>query len=219
MIEDKMAARLGWAIPAVTITLSTLVHAVSGNARAIPFFISEGDHPGLERWIFTAGLAFSGLVLMWVSWRLFQVKREGSRWYWIHLSLIAGLWVGGNLTIMSFMDMYDHPEMHIITALNVFHFGLAWGVLAHLAVKDGNPTGKKLRMASILIAFTSFWIMTWAMGNAFEENPEALKPPLALSEVQNWIDYAAPAEYLLVVGFILTLASFEKDFDSDEEEE
>ena len=103
--------------------------------------------------------------------------------------------------------------------MNVFHFGLAWGVLAHLAVKDGNPTGKKLRMASILIAFTSFWIMTWAMGNAFEENPEALKPPLALSEVQGWIDYAAPAEYLLAAGLILTLASFEKEFDSDEEEE
>ena len=30
MIEDRLAARLGWAIPAVTITLSTIVHILSG---------------------------------------------------------------------------------------------------------------------------------------------------------------------------------------------
>ena len=115
---------------------------------------------------------------------------------------------------MAFFDMYDHIELHIITALNVFHFGLIWAVLAHLGMRDAHPTGKKLRYASISLAFISFGVMTWSMGKAALENPDSLRQVATMSEVQHWIDYAAPAEYLLVIGFILTLASFESELTS-----
>ena len=219
MIEDRLAARLGWAIPAVTITLSTIVHILSGNNRAFPFFISETDHPGLERWIFTIGLSVTGLVLCWTSWRLYQVRKETARKLWIFAALVCGVWVGGNLTAMSFLDMYDHLELHVVTALNVFHFGLAWGVITHIAISDGNRFGKKLRYASISLSFIAFAVMSWSMGEAFIENPEALNSLDTMSEVQHWIDYAAPAEYLLAIGFFLTLASFEFDIESPSEQE
>ena len=40
--------------------------------------------------------------------------------------MLSGIFVGGNLALMAFWDMYDHLTLHITTALNVFHFGLAW---------------------------------------------------------------------------------------------
>ena len=218
MIDDRYCARLGWTIPAATIALSSIVHAISGNARAIPFFISESDYPGLERWIFTIGLSITGLILIFTSWRIFSVHRENARWYWLHLSMLCGMWVGGNLFLMSFMDMYDHLELHIVTALNVFHFGLAWGILTHIALKDGSHIGKKIRYYSVTLSFIAFSIMTWTMGRAFDENQNAMLDG-DLNAVQEWIDYAAPAEFLLAIGFFLTLGSLEFDLISSDEEE
>ncbi len=39
-VADKMLARLGWTVPAVTLTLAMLINWLSGDARAVPFFIS-----------------------------------------------------------------------------------------------------------------------------------------------------------------------------------
>ncbi|MDP6870412.1 MAG: hypothetical protein QGI21_06555 [Candidatus Poseidoniaceae archaeon] len=217
MNNNQLSARLGWLVPAITITLSCTIHALSGNARAIPFFISESDFPGLERWVFTIGLSITGLILIWTSWNVFVQHKNNARWYWLHLSMLCGMWVGGNLFVMSFMNMYDHLDLHIVTALNVFHFGLAWGVLTHIALKNGSKIGKKIRYYSVTLSFLAFWIMSWAMGLAYDENKEALLEG-DLTAVQGWIDYAAPAEFLLAIGFFMTIASMEFDMQNDEEE-
>ena len=219
MIEDRFAARLGWIIPAVTIALSSLIHALSGDKRAFPFFISEADYPGLQRVVFTGGFTLTGLVLMYVSWRLFQVNKDRGRWYWMHLSMLCGVFVGANLVLMAFMDMYDHLDLHIITALNVFHFSLAWGVLTHLGMKEGNQKGKNLRYMSIALGFIAFFGMTYAMGLGIEAHPEFLDSKNNMNIIQPWINWAAPLEYLLAISFMLTLGSFESDMNSDDEEE
>ena len=89
MIEDKLAAKLGWILPTITIILSSAIHLVSGNYRDFPFFISESDYPGLERYVFTIGFFVTGIVLMYLSWRLFEVNKTSARWYWMHLSLFS----------------------------------------------------------------------------------------------------------------------------------
>ena len=94
MIEDKSAARLGWSIPALTIVASSIVHLLSGNFRDFPFFISEADYPGVERVIFTAGFAISGIILTYLSWVVFKNNKDNSRWYWMYISLICGVSVG-----------------------------------------------------------------------------------------------------------------------------
>ena len=218
MIEDKLAAKLGWLIPALTIGLSTLVHLLSGDYRAFPFFISEADYPGLQRVIFTSGFVVAGIVLIYVSWRLFWLNRKRGRWYWMHLSMLCGTFVGGNLAIMAFMDMYDHIELHIITALNVFHFSLAWGVVTHLGMKNGNQRGKNLRYLSITLGFIAFIGMSHAMGLAVKAHPEFLDTD-DLNLIQPWINVAAPMEYLLAISFMLTLGSFSADMNPDDEEE
>ena len=218
MIEDKLAAKLGWLIPALTIGLSTLVHLLSGDYRAFPFFISEADYPGLQRVIFTSGFVIAGIVLIYVSWRLFWLNRKRGRWYWMYLSMLCGTFVGSNLAIMAFMDMYDHIELHIITALNVFHFSLAWGVVTHLGMKNGNQRGKNLRYLSITLGFIAFIGMSHAMGLAVKAHPEFLDTD-DLNLIQPWINVAAPMEYLLAISFMLTLGSFSADMNPDDEEE
>ena len=218
MIEDKLAAKLGWLIPALTIGLSTLVHLLSGDYRAFPFFISEADYPGLQRVIFTSGFVIAGIVLIYVSWRLFWLNRKRGRWYWMHLSMLCGTFVGANLAIMAFMDMYDHIELHILTALNVFHFSLAWGVVTHLGMKNGNQRGKNLRYLSITLGFIAFIGMSYAMGLAVKAHPEFLDTD-DLNLIQPWINVAAPMEYLLAISFMLTLCSFSADMNPDDEEE
>ena len=218
MIEDKLAAKLGWLIPALTIGLSTLVHLLSGDYRAFPFFISEADYPGLQRVIFTSGFVVAGIVLIYVSWRLFWLNRKSGRWYWMHLSMLCGTFVGANLAIMAFMDMYDHIELHVLTALNVFHFSLAWGVVTHLGMKNGNQRGKNLRYLSITLGFIAFIGMSYAMGLAVKAHPEFLDTD-DLNLIQPWINVAAPMEYLLAISFMLTLGSFSADMNPDDEEE
>ena len=218
MIEDKLAAKLGWLIPALTIGLSTLVHLLSGDYRAFPFFISEADYPGLQRVIFTSGFVIAGIVLIYVSWRLFWLNRKMGRWYWMHLSMLCGTFVGANLAIMAFMDMYDHIELHVLTALNVFHFSLAWGVVTHLGMKNGNQRGKNLRYLSITLGFIAFIGMSYAMGLAVKAHPEFLDTD-DLNLIQPWINVAAPMEYLLAISFMLTLGSFSADMNPDDEEE
>ena len=219
MIEDKLLARLGWALPAMTILLSTLAHLMSGEYRAFPFFISEADFPGLQRIIFTAGFSLTGIVLIYLSWRLFQVNKNHTRWYWMHLSMLSGIFVGANLTIMAFMDMYDHLEEHILTALNVFYFGLSWGVITHLAMKDFSDKSKNLRYLSISLGFISLIGMTYSMNLGLKENPDFIDGEWDLDKMQPWINWAAPFEYLLATSFMLTLASFGSDINPIEEEE
>jgi len=156
MIDDKLAARLGWALPLATIFLSSSIHLISGNNRAFPFFISEADYPGIERYIFTIGFFFTGIALMYVSWRLFQVNKSRTRWYWMHLSLLAGITVGINLSLMAIWDIYDHEKLHVFAASNIFHFGLGWGVVTHLAMKDASQRSKNLRYISVSAAFVGF---------------------------------------------------------------
>ena len=200
MIEDRLLARLGWVLPALTIFLSTLVHIVSGDYRDFPFFISEADYPGIQRIIFTGGFALTGIVLM-------------------YLSLLSGIFVGANLAVMAFMDMYDHIEIHVATAVNVFQFGLAWGLFTHLAFKDGSQRSKNLRYMSISLGFIGFFGMSYAISLGLKKYPEFIDGGWDMAAMQPWINWAAPLEYLLAVSFFLTLYSFESEVLQKSEEE
>ena len=45
-LSDRSLARMGWLMPLLTVVFSMSVHLLSGNARDVPFFISESDYPG-----------------------------------------------------------------------------------------------------------------------------------------------------------------------------
>jgi hypothetical protein len=214
-VADTMLARLGWAVPAVTLSLAMLIHWLSGDARAVPFFISESDYPGPQRILFTSGLFISGFIICAVSFRMWWTQRQDCRPRLLFISMLCGFYTGVNISLMAFANMYDFLEFHIFTALGVFQVGMLWALMAHLALPNAQKKGKILRWIAIIISFISFNVMTSALKDAVDgmSKAEAQDALIQLTPLQSAIDIAAPAEYFLVIGLFIALASFESDLE------
>ena len=212
-VADTTLARLGWAVPAVTLTLAMLIHWLSGDARAVPFFISESDYPGPQRIIFTSGVFISGFIICTVSFRMWWTQRQDCRPKLLFISMLCGFYTGVNISLMAFANMYDFLELHIFTALGVFQVGMAWALVSHLALPNAQKKGKMMRWIAMIVSFISFNVMSSTLANAVKgmtsaERQDAL---IQLTPLQSAIDIAAPAEYFLVIGLFLAIASFESD--------
>ena len=214
-VADKMLARLGWTVPAVTLTLAMLIHWLSGDARAVPFFISESDFPGPQRILFTSGLFISGFIICTVSFRLWWTQRQDCRPKLLFISMLCGFYTGVNISLMAFANMYDFLELHVFTALGVFQVGMLWALMAHLALPNAQKKGKVLRWVAMIVSFISFNVMTSALKDAVKgmSKAEAQDALTQLTPLQHAIDIAAPAEYFLVIGLFIALASFESDLE------
>lgn len=220
-LSDLTIARIGWLLPAIIAPMAMIVHIVSGNSRAFPIFISESDYPGLERWIFTIGLSCAGIVQMLFAYRMWYSMKNRSRKKLMHISLICGLFTGGNLVVMSFADMYDHLTLHVLTASNVFQGGMVWALLAHFSLPNANVRGKKIRVWGMVISLVSFIIMTQSIIRAIKdlENFGLEQDTMfTLNSIQGTVDIAAYAEYGLFIGLIMALYSFEYDIKNRNDE-
>ena len=89
-LSDLTIARMAWLLPAITVPMAMLVHILSGNFRTFPIFISEADHPGLERWIFTIGFCCAGLIQMFFAYRMWHSMRHIGRRKLMHITFICG---------------------------------------------------------------------------------------------------------------------------------
>ena len=212
-VNDSTIARLGWALPAVTLTLAMLIHWLSGDARAVPFFISESDYPGLQRIIFTSGVFISGFIICTVSFRMWWTQRQDCRPKLLFISMLCGFYTGINISLMAFANMYDFLELHVFTALGVFQVGMAWALVSHFALPNAQKKGKMMRWLAMVVSFISFNVMSATLAGAVKgmttaERQDALTQ---LTPLQSAIDIAAPAEYFLVIGLFIALASFESD--------
>lgn len=214
LVKDSTLARLGWSLPTLTLTVAMLIHWLSGDARDVPFFISESDYPGLQRVVFTSGLFIGGFILCAVSFRMWWTLRQDSRPKLLFVSMLCGFYTGVNLSVMAFANMYDHLEIHVFTALGVFQVGMFWAFITHLALPNAHKKGKIMRLVAIAISVISFNVMNSSIANAVKDmsREDAQTALVELSpEIQHAIDIAAPAEYFLVIGLFVALASFESD--------
>jgi hypothetical protein len=190
-----------------------LIHWLSGDARAVPFFISESDYPGLQRIIFTSGVFISGFIICTVSFRMWWTQRQDCRPKLLFISMLCGFYTGINISLMAFANMYDFLELHVFTALGVFQVGMAWALVSHFALPNAQKKGKMMRWLAMVVSFISFNVMSATLAGAVKgmttaERQDALTQ---LTPLQSAIDIAAPAEYFLVIGLFIALASFESD--------
>ena len=51
--------------------------------------------------------------------------------------------MGANLVMMAVWDIYRYEKLHVFAASNIFQFGLAWGLVTHLALKDASQKSKE----------------------------------------------------------------------------
>lgn len=213
--SDRSFARLGWLLPLFTVTCSMSVHLLSGNARDVPFFISESDYPGIERWIFTTGLAMCGVVL-WILSERFQkmfVNTEHSTR--VRRSYFSGRITGVSLFILAFANMYDFLIIHCIASIFVFGGGIIWGSSTHILFGLTRGAARTLRRVGLVLALIGFVVMNASLTIYFAFNRADLTKngslQITLDEMQPAIDFAAPAEYLLFLGLVITMASIDWD--------
>ena len=217
-VPDELIVRTSWLLPATVAPLSMVIHLPSGNSRDFPFFISEADFPGIERWVFTIGLAISGLLQMLFAYRIWYKYKNQNSAKLLFLFLVCGLCVGANLFIMSFANMYDHLKLHILTASIVFQLGIVWAILSHFALPGKNKPGKKIRIYAILISIVSYIVMSQAIVRAvagLENYGLEDETMFTLDRIQYAVDIAAYAEYALFVALIMCLYSIEKDLSAE----
>ena len=214
-VSDSMLIRLGWLLPLATVVTSMSIHAFSGNARAIPFFVSESDYPGPERVVFTTGLAITGLVICILAYRFsLMVEEQDSKWN--RISLSSGILSGLSLSALAFANIYDALLLHVITTILVFVGGFVWGASMHKRHSKDTSPDSKLRKAGLWM--TGLGILTMNLSVGFyvfwkRESLDLLDPQFdILNQIQPAINIAAPAEYLLIVGLMVTLASIGRDF-------
>ena len=218
-VSDSMLIRLGWLLPLATVVTSMSIHAFSGNARAIPFFVSESDYPGPERIVFTTGLAITGVVICFLAYRFsLMVEEQDSKWN--RVSLFSGILSGLSLSVLAFANMYDALLLHSITTILVFVGGFIWGASMNKIHSNVVSQTPKLRKAGLWMSGLGILIMNLSLGVYIFWKRESLglqDPQFdILNQIQPAINIAAPAEYLLIVGLMMTLASIGRDLQSNE---
>lgn len=214
-VSDRSLARMGWLLPLLTVSCSMSVHLLSGNARDIPFFISESDYPGVERWIFTTGLAISGVVLGVLSFRfkkMFDCNEKSTK---VRRSHIWGMTTGVSLVVLAFANMYDYLILHCVASLLVFGGGLMWGNTTHSLFEETMRAARRLRQFGLSLALIGFTTMNLAISAYvvfnWSEVTKSGSLQLHLDDIQPVVDYAAPAEYILFLGLVITMASIDWD--------
>ena len=79
VLQDAHLVKLGWMVPLFTVLGAVSLHLLLGNHRDIPFFISESDYPGIEGFVFTAGLFVSSVFQFLIALRLYFLFKEKAR--------------------------------------------------------------------------------------------------------------------------------------------
>ena len=206
--QGLMLSRASYLMPTFTIVLAMLIHG-SNEPRAIPFFISEADHPGLQDGVFTIGLTISGLVQMAYAWHLYHSLDAERPKLWF-VATLTGMVAATNTVLVSMFDMYDFINPHILTAMLAFGGGVLWAFLAGIALGSvATGEGQRLRRAGFAMAAIGFLVMVVAFESATAAiDPANLTTAEFLDQAQEGIRIAAPAEYILVAGLMICLASF-----------
>lgn len=214
VLGDSRLAKLAWSVPLCSVLGAVLIHLLTGNYREIPFFISEADYPGVEGFVFTAGLFVSSLFQFLLAIRLYVLFKEKARPNILLLATLLGVASSTHLAVLAFADMYNYISIHVYTSVIVFHGGFAWAFLAHLSLPNSNPKGRKLRLSSLATAIVSLVIMTISIGRGIDNRSKELNlepDMIPLDELQPWIEVAAPAEFILFFSLLGCLASFSWD--------
>jgi len=206
--QGLLLSKASWIVPGSTVVLAMVIHFLSGP-RAVPFFISETDYPGLQDHVFSWGLTFAGLLQFAYAWYLYHSLDAERPLLWF-VATLFGILAAINTVLVSHFDMYDFINPHIATAMLAFGGGIAWALLAQLALgSSAHPRGRSMRTVGFGMALAGFIVMVVSFQMAVNSfDPSGMTTEAFLDAAQSGIRFAAPAEYVLVGGLLVCLASF-----------
>ena len=216
--QGNFLAVMSWFVPTMTVITAMTIHFASG-ARAFPIFISEADYPGLQRTVFTYGLVLTGFLQMMFAWHLYHGLTPKNHRLW-NASCLAGIIVGFHVILVAYYDMYDHIDPHIYASMVAFGGGIVWATLGHFALDPSTSPGSKMRKTGITASLLSLVVMIVSFQYAVSTfDTEGLNTEEFLNKAQFGINFAGPAEYLVVGGLMMALASFGIDLNQAQEQQ
>lgn len=222
LVSDQQLLRIAWITLLSTCAVSMLIHALSGHARAIPFFISESDYPGAERIVFRLGLTISGGLLCLLALRLSYALPSKSSPRATALGKYSGLTTGVFLVLLSWFSMHDHLVIHCIFASITFASGYFWAYAIHASLADQSSVGHRWRQAWLMAGIVSYAVMNLVLARPIRDfvlEGGLRDGTTVMNLAQRSIDIAAPAEYLFFFSIVMMLASFEHDLSEGRKEE
>ena len=216
--QGLLLTKASWLVPGTTVVLAMFIHLLSGP-RAVPFFISEADYPGLQDHVFTFGLTAAGLLQMTYAWHLYHTLDAERPSLWFGATLV-GILAAVNTVLVSHFDMYGFINPHIATAMFAFGGGILWVFLAQWALGSrAHSDGRRLRNLGFGMALAGFVVMVTSFQLAVNSfDPTGMTTEAFLNEAQSGIIVAAPAEYILVGGLFVCLASFRYELQHQDKE-
>lgn len=216
VVRDEHLLKGTWLLILFTGITSMTIHVVSGHSRAIPFFISESDYPGLERLVFTAGFTLGGVLLCVLSLRLAHTFDSIHEQKFSHVTKWLGLISGVSLICMSWFSMHDYIIIHSILAMVVFMSGYAWSYTTHITLSNTLSPGQAHRKFWMVVGAVSFAIMNLSLARSVQTHviDGGLRDGTEIMNMsQAAINIAAPAEYILFLSLVMMLASFRFDLE------
>ena len=213
-LDDRLLLRAAWMTMLFTCTVSMMIHALSGNSRAIPFFISESDYPGLERIVFRCGLNAAGLMLCCLALRLPYALDLSQNARLSKMARASGLITGISTILLSWFSMHTHLLIHCILASITFVGAYVWAYTMHASRSNNPGLGHAKRRIWLTLGGLSYVVMNIALAKSvrqlvFEQG--LTKGTEVMNLAQTSINIAAPAEYLFFFSVIMMLASFDHD--------
>jgi hypothetical protein len=100
-----------------------------------------------------------------------------------------------------------------------FGGGIVWATLGHFALDPSTSPGSKMRKTGIIASLFSLVVMIVSFQYAVSTfDTEGLNTEEFLNKAQFGINFAGPAEYLVVGGLMMALASFGIDLNQAQEQ-
>ena len=208
--HDRTLWLLALILPITTVLLSWILYQIEGDARTLLVFISETDHPGPETWSFKLGFFATGLVDILLGWRMYHLLRQDDKKF--DTIFVTSFFTGLGLILVAIFRWEDYPTMHLVGAIPVFAFGTAWGISVHRlsSTLELDQRGMKIRRISVPMTILSVIGLFISFQIAVINHPSLLES-LQLNKVTIEMLFAAGFEWLLFVGFMLTIYSFKWD--------
>ncbi len=203
VIRDDHLLRVTWLLVLLTTITSMAIHLLTGDARAIPFFISESDFPGPQRVVFKTGFMIAGLLMCALSLRFAHTFRTMQEQKHSHFATWFGMTAGVSLIGLAWFSMNDEIIIHSIFAMASFMGGYAWSCTAHLALSNTPSLGHARRKIWMVVGAVSFAVMNLSLVGAVRTHviDGGLRDGVEIMNLsQNSILFAATAEYFLYLS-------------------
>jgi hypothetical protein len=197
-------------VPSTTLLLAFILHHLGGNARVWLPFVSETDHSGPEAFVFKIGLYATGILDILMAWRIWELLSIEEKRF--HSILVTGVLSGMGAFIVAYFRWFENQEAHLVGALMIFIFGTLWGISVHMTGKhiSLDKRGSRIRRISIPLTLVALVCMAIAFSIGITNYPE-LRDNLDLNQVRTEMLISAAFEWLLFIGFMLTMYSFRWD--------